>query len=36
VAQVDKAVYAVHGGGFPVRIKGIEGVVAAIVVCGFM
>jgi len=31
---VDDQVYACHGGGFPVRIKGVEGVVAAIVVSG--
>ena len=26
--------YAIHGGGFPVRVLGIEGVVGAIVVSG--
>ncbi|THW84933.1 hypothetical protein D6D17_09273 [Aureobasidium pullulans] len=26
--------YAIHGGGFPVRVKGVEGVVAVIVVSG--
>ncbi|KAF7316363.1 UPF0303 protein [Mycena indigotica] len=26
--------YAIHGGGFPVRVKGVEGVVGAIVVSG--
>lgn len=26
--------YAIHGGGFPVRVKGVEGPIAAIVVSG--
>lgn len=26
--------YAIHGGGWPVRVKGVEGVVAVIVVSG--
>lgn len=26
--------YAIHGGGFPVRVKGVEGVVAVVVVSG--
>lgn len=26
--------YAIHGGGFPVRVKGVEGVVGVIVVSG--
>jgi uncharacterized protein (UPF0303 family) len=26
--------FAIHGGGFPVRVKGVEGVVAVIVVSG--
>lgn len=26
--------YAVHGGGFPVRVKGVDGVVAVVVVSG--
>lgn len=26
--------YAIHGGGFPIRVKGVEGPVAAIVVSG--
>ena len=26
--------YAIHGGGVPVRVKGVEGVVAVIVVSG--
>ena len=26
--------YAIHGGGFPVRVQGVEGVVAVIVVSG--
>ena len=26
--------YAIHGGGFPIRVKGVEGVVAVIVVSG--
>ncbi|KAA8910821.1 hypothetical protein FN846DRAFT_938089 [Sphaerosporella brunnea] len=34
MAPVDDAQYACHGGGFPVRIRGIEGVVAVIVVSG--
>lgn len=28
------AEFAIHGGGFPVRVKGVEGVVAVIVVSG--
>lgn len=34
MAPVDDAVYACHGGGFPVRVKGVEGVVAVVVVSG--
>jgi len=30
----DPSVYAVHGGGFPVKVKGVEGVVGVIVVSG--
>lgn len=26
--------YAIHGGGYPVRVKGVDGVVAVIVVSG--
>lgn len=26
--------YAIHGGGFPVRVKGVDGVVGVIVVSG--
>lgn len=26
--------YAIHGGGFPVRVKGVEGVVAIVIVSG--
>jgi len=26
--------YAIHGGGFPIRVKGVEGVVAVVVVSG--
>ena len=26
--------YAIHGGGFPVRVQGVEGIVAVIVVSG--
>lgn len=26
--------YAIHGGGWPVRVKGVEGIVAVIVVSG--
>ena len=26
--------YAIHGGGFPVRVRGVEGVVAVVVVSG--
>lgn len=26
--------YAIHGGGWPVRVKGVEGVVAVVVVSG--
>lgn len=33
-AVVDDAEYACHGGGFPVRVRGVEGVVAAVVVSG--
>lgn len=34
VAVVDDAEYACHGGGFPVRVTGVEGVIAAVVVSG--
>jgi uncharacterized protein (UPF0303 family) len=34
MAPVDDEKYACHGGGFPVRVKGVEGVVAVIVVSG--
>lgn len=27
--------YAIHGGGFPVRVKGVEGAVGVIVVSGY-
>lgn len=31
----DKAgLYAIHGGGWPVRVKGVEGIVAVVVVSG--
>ena len=30
----DPSVYACHGGGFPVRVEGVEGVVGVIVVSG--
>jgi uncharacterized protein (UPF0303 family) len=30
----DPSIYAVHGGGFPVKVKGVEGVVGVIVVSG--
>lgn len=26
--------YAIHGGGFPIRVQGVEGVVAVVVVSG--
>ncbi|KAJ7064924.1 hypothetical protein C8F01DRAFT_1128776 [Mycena amicta] len=26
--------YAIHGGGFPIRVKGVEGIVAVVVVSG--
>lgn len=26
--------YAIHGGGWPVRVKGVEGIVAVVVVSG--
>jgi len=26
--------YAIHGGGFPIKVKGVEGVVAVVVVTG--
>ena len=26
--------YAIHGGGYPVRVRGVEGVVAVVVVSG--
>jgi len=32
--MADPSVYACHGGGFPVRVKGVEGVVGVIVVSG--
>lgn len=34
MAPVDDQEYACHGGAFPVRVKGVEGVVAVIVVSG--
>ncbi|KAF8154537.1 hypothetical protein B0H34DRAFT_799310 [Crassisporium funariophilum] len=34
IAQVDDAVYTCVGGGFPVRVKGVEGVVAVVAVSG--
>ncbi|KAG2106796.1 uncharacterized protein F5147DRAFT_746218 [Suillus discolor] len=30
----DPSIYAVHGGGFPVKVEGVEGVVGVIVVSG--
>lgn len=30
----DPSIYAVHGGGFPVKVRGVEGVVGVIVVSG--
>ncbi|KAG1720315.1 uncharacterized protein EDB91DRAFT_1076775 [Suillus paluster] len=30
----DPSIYAVHGGGFPVKVKGVEGVIGVIVVSG--
>ncbi|EGN95861.1 hypothetical protein SERLA73DRAFT_95483, partial [Serpula lacrymans var. lacrymans S7.3] len=30
----DPSVYAVHGGGFPLKVKGVEGLVGVIVVSG--
>ena len=32
--MADPSVYGCHGGGFPVRVKGVEGVVGVIVVSG--
>lgn len=32
--MADPSVYACHGGGFPVRVEGVEGVVGVIVVSG--
>lgn len=26
--------YAIHGGGYPIRVKGVEGVIAVVVVSG--
>jgi uncharacterized protein (UPF0303 family) len=26
--------YAIHGGGYPIRVKGVEGIVAVVVVSG--
>lgn len=26
--------YAIHGGGFPIRVRGVEGIVAVVVVSG--
>ncbi|KAF2485554.1 hypothetical protein BDY17DRAFT_106533 [Neohortaea acidophila] len=31
---IDAARYAIHGGGWPVRVRGVEGVVAVVVVSG--
>lgn len=31
---LDEKQYAIHGGGFPVRVRGVEGIVAVIVVSG--
>lgn len=31
---VDDEKYACHGGGFPIKVKGVDGVVAAVVVSG--
>lgn len=30
----DPSIYAMHGGGFPVKVKGVEGIVGVIVVSG--
>lgn len=34
LVEGDKATYAIEGGGYPVFVKGVEGVVGAIVVAG--
>lgn len=31
---VDDAKYACHGGGYPIKVQGVEGVVAAVVISG--
>ncbi|KAG5647720.1 hypothetical protein DXG03_008443 [Asterophora parasitica] len=33
---VDDREYACHGGGFPIRVKGVEGVIAVVVVSGLV
>ncbi|KAF9242032.1 hypothetical protein BU15DRAFT_72963 [Melanogaster broomeanus] len=32
--MADPSIYALHGGGFPVKVKGVEGIVGVIVISG--
>lgn len=34
LGEGEKSRYALRGGGFPIRVEGVEGVVAVVVVCG--
>ena len=33
---IDDSKYACHGGGFPIKVQGVEGVVAVAVISGLM
>lgn len=34
MGDAERALYAIHGGGMPIRVKGVEGIVGVIVVSG--
>lgn len=34
LSEDGRGAYAIHGGGFPVRVKGVDGVVAIVIVSG--